>query len=195
MKKALIFTLFLISFVITPWACTKNYPLLPPSNPGSNATPTGTPTLNTTPVCGYTLYSLGTVSIQAGPSLIRSQADWLTFWSNGTGQIAFYIPPAPSPTPMPPPAPPVDFSKQMLIMMIAPVCPSSSLQITNVCEGPTQVTVFANNVAACVMCNMSASWGYAAAIAVPQSNLPVVWNTTNIGCTPTYFTPTPTATP
>jgi hypothetical protein len=59
------------------------------------------------------------------------------------------------------------------------------LSITNVCEGADQITVSANNDAVCAICNyetLTPQKSYAWAVAVPQSNLPLVWNITNVAC-------------
>jgi hypothetical protein len=181
MKKNTLIVLFLV-LCFAPWACQQPIAMSPAVPP---VVPTATP--DTTPVCGFSVVSLGTSSLSAGPSIIRSLADWQTFCSYGTGTI----PLGPTPTPTPPP-PPVDFSSQMLILMVSPVCASSTLQVTSVCEGPSTITVTANNVQACAICNMAANWGYFSALAVPQSSLPVTWVLTQVPC---QWAATPTPTP
>ena len=84
----------------------------------------------------------------------------------------------------------------MLIVTFVYVCPTSTLTVTNICEGPTQITVSADNVQVCPNCYMATTWGYATAYAVPQSSLPVVWNLTQVPCSwGSYSSPTPTPTP
>jgi len=180
MKKYLMGSLFII-LILAPWACRRPFPV-GPTFPGTVSTPT--PTTITTPVCGFTTYNLGTIALNASPTVIRSSADWQAFNSYPTGLIF----PTPVMTPVIP-APPVDFATQMLIVMISPVCPTSSLVVTNVCEGPSQITVSATNTQACFICNLGTSWGYASALAVPQSNLPIVWNITQLPC---HWPATPT---
>lgn len=191
MKKiqGLFFTLILVSFALAPLACNKPY-TLGPFTPPPTSTPTLTATPNLTPVCGFTLIGLGPKVIDyPGPMVIRNSSDWNTFCSYSTGIV--YI----SGTPTPTPTPPVDFTKQMLILYMTVVCPTSTLQVTNVCEGPTQVTVSANNLLACVFCNSASSSGNMEALVVPQSSLPVVWNYTTVPCSWSYSTPTPSPTP
>ncbi|HEV2355503.1 MAG TPA: hypothetical protein VGR89_14740 [Puia sp.] len=181
MKKTGAVLVFL-TLSLAPWACQQPI-TLGPQTPFQ----TPTPTAITTPVCGFTLISLGNRALNAGPSVIRSLADWQTFCSYPTGTI----PLTPNPTPVIP-APPVDFSSQMLIVYVTPVCPWTTLQVTNVCEGPFQITVSANNVHACFNCNMGATWGSFSGIVVPQSGLPVTWVLTQVPC---QMGVTPTATP
>jgi hypothetical protein len=182
MKKILIGSLFIV-LCLAPLACIQHFPV----GPAPNLPPTSTPTPNLTPVCGFTTYSLGTIALDASPNVIRSVTDWQTFNSYPTGMLSL----TPTVTPVIP-APPVNFATQMLIVMIVPVCASSNLTVTNVCEGPNQITISANNVQACAICNVGASWGFAAGIAVPQSSLPIVWNINQIPCVMGVDTPTPT---
>jgi hypothetical protein len=185
MKKqtahAFLILLFLTSL---PLACKRPWPVMP--NPGP--APTITPTINMTPVCGFTQISLGTHSLKAGPSVIRSLADWQTFCSYGMGTLTL----TPVPTPTSFPAPPVDFSTQMMIVYVTTICPTFTYAFTSVCEGPTQITVTGNYVDACLFCNVGASWGTFTALVVPQSSLPVVNDFTSIPCYWYAATPTPT---
>lgn len=159
-------------------------------NPGP--APTITPTINLTPVCGFTQISLGMHALNAGPSVIRSLADWNTFCSYGSGTLTL----TPVPTPTSYPAPPVDFSSQMLILFERAMCDFSTYDFISVCEGPTQITVTGNIIDACFTCNAGSSWANYTALVVPQSSLPVVDNFTNIPCSPSYwYTATPTPTP
>jgi hypothetical protein len=145
-----------------------------------------------TPVCGFTPLAIGgTVSLSYhGPSVIRNLAEWQGLFAS-TGMIIF----AGTPTPTPPP-PPVNFANLMLILSFTTVCPTSAVSITGVCEGPNQITISATNTPLCVFCNVGTTFYLWSAIAVPQSSLPVVWNTTTVQpiCFPTS-TPSPTATP
>jgi hypothetical protein len=160
-------------------------------NPGP--APTITPTINMTPVCGFTEISLGMHAVNAGPRVIRNLTDWQTFCSYGLGNI---ITSTPMPTPTSYPTPPVDFSNQMLILYEQAVCSFATLEFNSVCEGPTQITVTANMVDACFTCNATGSWGNFTALVVPQSGLSVVNNFTEIPCSPSYwYTATPTPTP
>jgi hypothetical protein len=187
MKKYLLKSCLLVVLALAPWACNRPFPISNPISPFPIMTPTPSPAVITTPVCGFTTYNLGTISLQAGPTVIRSLADWQTFNSYPTGIIY----PTPGTTPVIPP-PPVNFTTQMLIVLITPVCATSSLVVNNICEGPNQITISATNTQGCVFCNVAATWGYASALAVPQCGLPIVWNTTQLPC---LWPPTPTATP
>ena len=71
MRKALIL-LPLLFLALYPIACNRNLNLGPayPLTPAALPTPTATP--NLTPVCGFTTYSLGTISLQAAPGVIAT---------------------------------------------------------------------------------------------------------------------------
>ena len=182
MKKLLVCSLFMI-LCLAPWACTKEYPLAPapvftptPTStftalPTKTLTPTSTPivTATSTPVCGFT--NLGPVGFtwSEGPMVITTLAEWQSNIEAYAGTT-----------------PPVDFTTQMVIVtVLTEPCPTSGLSITNVCEGPNQITISANNVAICNICNYETTTpqrSEASAVAVPLSNLPVVWNITNVSC-------------
>ena len=77
--------------------------------------------------------------------------------------------------------PPVDFNTQMVLEATLPVGCLVSDYITSVCEGPTQITVnlteaFPNPYGP--QCNAQGWVNFP--IAVNQSNLPVVWQITEI---------------
>ncbi len=185
MKKNILNGLVLASALcFAPWACQQPFGVGP--QPPST---TPTPTAITTPVCGFTLISLGTKAVSASlPSVIQNTAEWQAFCGISSGMISL------TPTPTVVPTPPVNFDSQMLILYTTYVCPLYSLQVTQVCEGPSQITVTANNVESCILCNVAADFDYVSALVVPQSNLPVVWATTTVPCPglSSQLTPTPT---
>src|ERR1035438_7885519 len=102
MKNNLMKGLLLV-LCLAPWACKPIFPIGPPV---FLATPTPTP--NLTPICGFALYNLGTIALNAGPNVIRNQADWQVFESYPGGLIN----PTPTLTPVIPP-PPVNFAHQI----------------------------------------------------------------------------------
>ncbi len=184
MKKQTAYAFLILLFLVSlPLACKRPLPVMP--NPAP--TPTITPTVDMTPVCGFTQISLGIHALNAGPRVIRNLTDWQTFCSYGLGSI---IPSTPVPTPTSYPTPPVDFSTQMMILYEKADCSDSHLDIISVCEGPTQITVTGNNVAGCIFCGAITSSGTFTALVVPQSGLPVVNNFAEIPC-PWLATPTP----
>lgn len=73
-----------------------------------------------------------------------------------------------------PPAPPVDFNTQMILVFLTENDCFENLSLTSVCEGLTQVTVdltltiYSPNICYAI------AYG-CVGVAVPQSNLPVVW--------------------
>jgi len=199
-NKNYISILCLLVLSLAPWAC-KPYPILPigpfpvptfPSTPTPTATPivlTPTPTPNLTPVCGYSVVPLGPVFGGANPLVIRNLTDWQNF-KGYTTSSSF----TPVPTPAGVPTPPVDFSKQMMIVTLQTTCPTYYQFITSICEGPTQITVSANNDQLCAICNVASYYSLATGYVIPQSSLPVTWAITNYPCTMMY-PPTPMATP
>lgn len=155
--------------------------------------PTATPTVNLTPVCGMTPVSIPAPYAMAWPAsgvtVIRDLATWNSYFTyvNGTNpHLPIYLPPAATPTPVPPPPLPVNFSNQMVVLEnLMETCNNigETVTITNVCVGPTQVTVnVADSVCTtCPFCNNdSATQVITSAVAVPQSSLPVtvVYTTT-----------------
>ncbi|HJT24470.1 MAG TPA: hypothetical protein VJ873_07820 [bacterium] len=185
MKKFGVLFLFAI-LALAPWACQQPI-ILSPTVPSL----TPTPTVNLTPVCGFTTISLGEKTGLGAPSVIRTLSDWNTFFSL-PGPILYLATPTVTPVV---PTPPVDFSTQMLIVYSnAIICPNSILQVNDVCEGPSQIIVSANNVWVCPVCFAASPYRNFSALAVPQSNLPIVWNVTQVPCQLIY-PPTPTPTP
>ncbi len=132
---------------------------------------TPTPTVNTTPVCGFTLVP-GTVNLLSpGPYyVIQNAAEWSAANPNGTGVTM----------------PPVNFSNQMIVEYsewiqwncgCSPIPPS----ITSVCEYSDHIEVdYQNGGVACpppaaYTCNSFFSNYFQALAIVPLSNLPVSW--------------------
>jgi len=181
MKKTLLVLLMAMPLFLAPWACRR------PVNIGPIPTPTPTLTPITTPLCGFTPIELGERSVYAGPNVIRSYSDWRTFCSYPVGLLLT----TPTVTPTIP-APPVDFSKQMIIVYMDVGCPPPVYTVNDVCEGPTQITVYGTRVEPCVFCNVASFTGSAHGLVVPQSNLPVVSQDTVIPCSWLLVTPTPT---
>lgn len=183
MKKNIVVSLLLI-LVLAPWACRPYLPISPnPITPTPTPVPiipTITPTPNQTPVCGMTpvTVTLGNLSLaDSGVQVIQNAAQWKTF-STAAGPFVYL-----TPTPTPPP-PPVNFANQMIITAGVPQpCDNTSVTITNVCEGPSQVLIYVTytTCASCVMCEMASEYTELGSIvAVPQSSLPVSVVTTNI---------------
>ncbi len=181
-KKLFILIPFLGACLI-PWACNRPYPL----TPTPLATPTASPTVNLTPVCGTptTVSSLlGSLSMSSpGVYVIQNATEWNNFL-NPPGKFSFVTPvptdtPAPGATPTPTPVvtTPVNFADQMLILTtVAQVCNNTTLTLSSVCEGPTQVTVNvgSSTCTSCPACfTVSAYTVVTNAVAVPQSSLPV----------------------
>ena len=144
-----------------------------------NSSPSPTPTPLPGSVCGFTRLT-PTDSVALGVyanAVIHNQTEWVQFLSQpGTNPYNSPTPPS-VPTPG---APPVNFSQQMLVV-IAGGCPCDSLTtqtITDVCVGPTQVTVYvtADTCFSCMICQWVPSYGCVVQeVAVPQSSLPVSW--------------------
>ena len=107
----------------------------------------------------------------AGVHVIQNTIQWNDF--NQSGGFFFFA----TPTPMPTPLPPVDFSSQMIITAGDPQhCDLTSSTITNVCEGPTNVTIYvtSSTCISCFSCGLASSYtNINSAEAVSQSNLPV----------------------
>ncbi len=195
MKNLLILTSFIV-LTLSPWACNRQYPLAPAPNltptfsPTFTATATASPTPNLTPVCGFTIYNLGTVQLTGtllptGTPITLSSSTTIS----GTPTQVSFIPSTKviqnlaSWQLFSSAAPPVDFASQMLIVFFSPgVCPTSVLSVTNVCEGPTQINISATNTQVCPVCFASVDYVFATGIAVSQSNLPIVWNITQVPC-------------
>ena len=178
MKNKVLLVLLVLG-TMGPWACqggsVSMSPLPLPAGPSlPQATPT--PTVNLNPVCGSTpvampsgIYSL----LDSGVQVIHDSPEWNQYASS---PLAVVIYPTPQPTPTPIPTP-VDFTQQMLVVAAIPQpCYNTTLTITDVCEGPSQVTVYvdSSSCASCPMCNMASRWAMiTSAVAVPQSSLPV----------------------
>jgi len=204
MKKFIINSVFIV-LGLAPWACNRQYPLAPapaftptftltPTStftalPTKTSTPTSTPTATATSVCQpvhTTPVIVGPVNQEMGgtTALYQSLAQW---------QVGGL------------PAPPVDFSTQMVILIVPPSCnnPVSSVAVTGICEDSNQITISGIKSPYCgSVCSyyMSGQTTMAYGIALPQSNLPVVWNITNVACgqqTPVvwYATPVPSFVP
>ena len=136
----------------------------------------GTPTPNLTPVCGMTPVTIpiGYYGLaDSGVHVIQNTAQWNAF-IQPTGLVILNLTPVPTPTP---PPSPVDFAGQMIITAGVPQpCDNTSVAITEVCVGPTQVTIYVtyNTCVTCPICNMGSTYAsIQSAVAVPQSSLPV----------------------
>jgi hypothetical protein len=188
MKKISLLLVMAMTFLTAGfWGCGRTpLPTPPPA-------PTATPTATTAPICSSTIIILpigasgvaGVVGL-SNYAVIRNLTEWQALYSRPFGTS-----PA---TPIPIPTPPVNFATQMLVFVAnASLCPLSTWSITDVCESSTQVTVSLNDNQPCVFCSATDGIDNLSAVAVPQSNLPVVWNITTIPCS--FGSPTPTATP
>jgi hypothetical protein len=106
----------------------------------------------------------------AGIHVIQSQTDWNSFIQ----PAGLYFGGTPTATPQPAP---VDFTTQMVITAGEPApCNNTSQTITNVCVGPTQVTVYVtqDTCVTCPQCNMASMYcSIDSAVVVPKSDLPV----------------------
>jgi len=172
MKKGLLL-IFLVLTCLVPLACRVRTPLSP-------APITPTPTVNSTPICGMTpitgLY--GPLALaDSGIQVIKTTAQW----DNFVAQTPPYISLTPTPTPS---NPPVNFTSQMIITAGVPEpCDNTSVSITNVCESPSQVTVYVTSTTCttCPYCNMASEYtDLESMVAVPFSNAPVSVVTTSI---------------
>lgn len=122
-------------------------------------------------------------------TVLRSLADWQAYYETWD-------------SPSNVPAPPVDFTSQMLIVYgVNTSCDMTVYSVSSVCEGPDQVTisVTVTDSITCYECYAISHTYLPLAVAVPQSNLPVVMDTTFVWpCGPpgsATATPTPTTTP
>jgi len=135
----------------------------------------GTPTPNLTPVCGMTPVTLtgGMYALSnAGIHVLHNAAEYDAFVA-ATSLNFISLTPVPTATPA---APPVDFSQQMIVTAGMPQpCDNTTLTLTNVCVGPTQVTINAtyDTCGTCPQCNVASMYASVYAVAVPQSSLPV----------------------
>jgi hypothetical protein len=181
MKKWLFFTLVLLT-ALWPLACGKK---TDNSLKRSTETPTATailitctPTITMTPVCGFILVQMPGTPVGAdntSPTVLRNMSDWSDFYSMRNGE--------PTPvTPSPPPNPPVDFKKQMLIVILKFDCPLSILSLTSVCETTGGVTINMDSRDVCELCEPKSKLAQAIAFAVPQSNQAITWNVNRLSC-------------
>ncbi len=167
--------IFVLSFLLilcsAPWACDRHIPVIPTPI----ATPTPTPTVAVTPNCTFTLINLNTyltptatpnsstgwttsppagtpVTFTGQTRVLRTLSDWQSYYGTQT--------------------PPVDFSQQMLLQAYLLIGCITPQQINSACESATQVTVniLQGGTSGCLVTGYS--WATAA---VPQSNLPIVW--------------------
>ena len=187
MAKNVFYLLTLGTLVLFTWACTHVYT---PNAPVITI-PVPTPTPNLTPVCGMTPVTLsGPYSLNwlaSGVTVIRDLATWNSYFTyvQGTNPSFPIIPvtPGPSPTPIPPP---VDFTTQMVVLEnLRETCNNlgEMVTITNVCVGPTQVTVDVTDsvCGSCPVCNNTmATQLITSIVAVPRSDLPVSVVTTTV---------------
>ncbi len=185
MKKALLF-IFILLTALVPLACGKkntDASQKAAGSPTATVIPlTNTPTVSLTTVCGFTPVKMPDVPVDGSnpsPAVLRSVDDWNTFYSGPNGKPILL-------TPVPPPKPPIDFKEQMLIVIVKPFCPISDDSVGKVCVGPSGVTVTLNEREVCEPCNDHDRIGArAVAVAVPQSNQDVIWNTNNLPCVKT----------
>ncbi len=198
----------LLVLFLGPLACEKRF--YTPTSPSGPATPTPTltslpsstptfsptststtlaPTATATSICQpvpTTNVTVGLVNqeMAGNTTLFQSLAQW-----QSAGGL---------------PASPVDFSTQMIILIVPSSCnnPVSSVSVTGVCENSDEIIISGYKSPYCgPVCSyyMPNEPTMAYGIALPQSNLPVVWNITNLACdqiTPlplTYLTVTPTS--
>src|SRR5579885_2536180 len=125
-------TVILALSCFAPWACH----LPTPVGPFPVASPTATPPMNLTPVCGSTPVTAlqGTLSLSMpGVIVVRDQTQWNDFF-NPPGKSAFITPvPTSTPVAIPTPPLPVDFNTQMLVLVAEqPYCNNTSNTITDV---------------------------------------------------------------
>ena len=94
--------------------------------------------------------------------VIRNTTDWQAFYN-----------------PYPAPTPPVNFTSQMILVVIYQGC-FDQPQFSSVCSDPSQVTVDLQNHMLPLNCNVVLTPGNFLAVAVATSSLPVVWQLSNI---------------
>lgn len=178
--KSLVLLFVLLLSASMPLACRQNIPSVVPS-----VTPT--PTINV--VCGFTPYNLGNTTVAfntSSPQLITSLTQWNTIFSN-TGSVLLNATPV---IPTPP-----DFTQQMAILLVSPVCPTVDVSIASVCEGPSQVVVTLTEQQRCSWCYTFSSAAYPSVVTIPRSNLPFSVFTTVLPTPVCWATPSPTPTP
>ena len=191
MKKIAIFLFLFVFLGLVSWACRRPLPVFP--NPPGAFTPTPTSTIQpvSTVVCGFTPvpnnYIIMTVTFTPGPSYpptaIPTYGPVVTypnppvFFTNGNVfhtlaqfQAVFgnWVPP-------------VNFNNQMVLEATLPAGCFTTDIITSVCEGPTQITVNLTQIHPDPngpQCNAQGEGMIP--IAVNQSNLPVVWQITEV---------------
>ena len=175
MKKGIFFLVVIAGLAVLSGACQPTLTLPVMLTP--TATPSPIPTVNLTPVCGAIpatisggMYGLA----NSGVHVLHNPTEWNNFSSNGYLTLTFAGTPTPSPGV---PTPPVDFNTQMVVVAAVPEpCDNTTLTITDVCVGPTEVTVdvTASTCITCPMCNMASMYCMVtSAVAAPQSSLPV----------------------
>ncbi len=147
------------------------------ATPTSSMVPvlTATPVPSLAPGCGMTpvIMPLALLPLaDSGIHVIQNMVQWDQFCQPG-GNLVYFTP---VPTPTPPPAP-VNFANQMIISAGDPQpCDLTTTTITDVCVGPSQVTVYVTSQTCntCLQCNLASSYtNLSSMVAVPQSNLPV----------------------
>jgi hypothetical protein len=196
MKKIAIF-LFLIVFLgLVSWACRRPLPVFP--TPPGIATPTSTVTPSN-PVCGFTPVS------NSVPVTITPVVTVIIATPSAYTPVVYTPSPVDTPAityPNPPIpftgvtnvfttlaqfqalfnwVPSVNFSTQMVLEAALPEGCQTNDSITSVCEGPTQIIVdLTESHPAPNSIQCFAQGLMLIPIAVNQSNLPVVWQITEV---------------
>ncbi len=109
--------------------------------------------------------------------VIKNREEFSNYWKRLTSRV--------SPVNGVPPLPEVDFSKEMVVVAAMGVRPMSgySIMIDGACEVDGQVEVFVSNVddASCSG-QLQIVTSPADAVRLPQTDLPVVFRETQVGC-------------